>query len=228
MAKTLQLVYSRQMSPSPRIDSVETIAAHLDVLVGIDPRLAAIRAVTGDVYPRIDAAGFVGISRIVCGQLLSVASAAAIWARYIKVEGALDPIDFLNLDEAAIRAVGFSGGKYRTVRAIAEAMASGTLDFDHLETLPADAAVGYLTAHKGIGPWTAQVYLMFCAGHPDIFPAGDLALRKAVQDGLGLDRLPEISELANLARNWAPHRSAAALLFWRYYAVRRNREGVLS
>lgn len=216
------------MSPSPRIDSVDSIAAHLDVLVGIDARLAAIRAVTGEVHPRIDAAGFAGISRIVCGQLLSVASAAAIWARYIKVEGALDPVGFLGLDEAAIRAVGFSGGKYRTVRAIAEAMASGALDFDHLETLPAEAAVAYLTAHKGIGPWTAQVYLMFCAGHPDIFPAGDLALRKAVQDGFGLGRLPEIAELANLAVNWAPHRSAAALLFWRYYAVCRNREGVLS
>lgn len=216
------------MPPSPRIDNVESIAAHLDLLVGIDPRLAVIRAVTGAVHPRIDAAGFAGISRIVCGQLLSVASAAAIWARYAKVEGALDPVGFLNLDEAAIRAVGFSGGKYRTVRAIAEAMASGTLDFDHLETLPAEAAVGYLTAHKGIGPWTAQVYLMFCAGHPDIFPAGDLALRKAAQDGLGLDRLPEIAELAESAAAWAPHRSAAALLLWRYYAVSRNREGVLS
>jgi DNA-3-methyladenine glycosylase II len=228
MAKTLQLVYSRQMAPSPRIDTVESIATQLDVLVEIDPRLAAIRAVTGAVHPRIDAAGFAGISRIVCGQLLSVASAAAIWARYVKVEGTLDPVGFLNLDEAAIRAVGFSGGKYRTVRAIAEAMASGTLDFAHLETLPAEAAVGYLTAHKGIGPWTAQVYLMFCAGHPDIFPAGDLALRKAAQDGLGLDRLPEIAELAESAGAWAPHRSAAALLLWRYYAVSRNREGVLS
>lgn len=227
MAKTLQLVYSRRMSPSPRIDSVETIAAQLDLLVEIDPRLAAIRAATGAVYPRIDAAGFAGISRIVCGQLLSVASAAAIWARYVKVEGALDPVGFLGLDEAEIRAVGFSGGKYRTVRAIAEAMASGRLDFSHLETLPAEAAVKYLTAHKGIGSWTAQVYLMFCAGHPDIFPAGDLALRKAAQDGLGLDRLPEIAELADAALQWAPYRSAAALLFWRYYAVCRNREGVL-
>lgn len=215
------------MSSSPRIDSVQSIAGHLDVLVEIDPRLAAIRALTGEVQPRIDVAGFAGISRIVCGQLLSVASAAAIWARYVQVEGALDPVGFLNLDEPTIRAVGFSGGKYRTVRAIAEAMASGTLDFDHLETLPAEAAVGYLTAHKGIGPWTAQVYLMFCAGHPDIFPAGDLALRKAAQDGLGLECLPEIAELAESALAWAPHRSAAALLLWRYYAVCRNREGIL-
>lgn len=215
------------MSSSPRIDSIASIAVHLDVLVGIDPRLAAIRDVAGEVRPRIDIAGFPGIARIVCGQLLSVASAAAIWARYQKVTGALDPEGFLAIGEAEIRAVGFSGGKYRTLRAIAEAMASGTLDFSHLETLPAREAVAYLTAHKGIGPWTAEVYLMFCAGHPDIFPAGDLALRKAVQDGLGLDGLPSIAELADMALQWIPHRSAAALLFWRYYAVCRNREGVL-
>ncbi|GLQ11712.1 DNA-3-methyladenine glycosidase [Devosia yakushimensis] len=216
------------MSSSPRIDSVAAIAVHLDHLVGIDPRLAAIWTAVGEVRPRIDAAGFPGIARIVCGQLLSVASAAAIWSRYQGVAGALDPAAFLGIGEAEIRAVGFSGGKYRTLRVIAEAVTSGALDFSHLETLPARDAVAYLTAHKGIGPWTAEVYLMFCAGHPDIFPAGDLALRKAVQDGLGLDSLPQIAELAEAALQWAPHRSAAALLFWRYYAVCRNREGVLS
>jgi DNA-3-methyladenine glycosylase II len=82
-------------------------------------------------------------------------------------------------------------------------------------------------AHKGIGPWTAEVYLMFCAGHPDVFPAGDLALLKAVQHGLGLDARPTIKEMITLAAGWTPHRSAAALLFWRYFAVMRDREGIL-
>jgi DNA-3-methyladenine glycosylase II len=135
-------------------------------------------------------------------------------------------VTYLSLSEEAVRTTGFSGGKFRTVRAIAEAMVAGRLDFDHLETLPAEEAVAYLVAHKGIGPWTAEVYLMFCAGHPDVFPAGDLALLKAVQHGLGLDARPAIKEMIAMAEAWTPHRSAAALLFWRYFAVMRDREGI--
>lgn len=215
-------------APSPRLDSVADIDSHLDQLMLLDPQLLTVRERTGPVYPRINPPGFVGISRIVCGQLLSVASANAIWARYALIEAAQDPVGFLTLSEDTVRAAGFSGGKYRTVRAIAEAMAAGHLDFDHLETLTAAEATKYLTAHKGIGPWTAEVYLMFCAGHPDVFPAGDLAIRKAVMDGLGHADIPEIKALADYAQRWAPHRSAAALLFWRYYAITRNREGVLA
>ena len=220
--------YMSASASSPRLDSVAAIDSHLDQLMRLDPQLLAVRERAGPVDPRINPPGFVGISRIVCGQLLSVASANAIWARYERIAAALDPVGFLALDEEVIRAVGFSGGKYRTVRAIAEAMADGKLDFDHLESLPAAEATKYLTAHRGIGPWTAEVYLMFCAGHPDVFPAGDLAIRKAVMDGLGYDDVPEIKALASYAQRWAPHRSAAALLFWRYYAITRNREGVLA
>jgi DNA-3-methyladenine glycosylase II len=104
---------------------------------------------------------------------------------------------------------------------------AGELDFAHLETLPAEEAVRYLVAHKGIGPWTSEVYLMFCAQHPDVFPAGDLALLKAVQHGLGLDARPTIKDMIGIAAAWTPHRSAAALLFWRYFAVMRDREGIL-
>lgn len=215
------------LPPSPRIDSVEAIAAHIDVLVGIDPRLAAVRDFAGPVQPRINPSGFAGIAKVITGQQLSVTSAAAIWGRFEQLPGALDPVTYLSLSEAAVRATGFSGGKFRTVRVIAEAMVAGELDFDHLETLPAEEAVRYLVAHKGIGPWTAEVYLMFCAGHPDVFPAGDLALLKAVQHGLGLDARPSIKDMIGIAAGWAPHRSAAALLFWRYFAVMRDREGIL-
>ena len=213
--------------PSPRLDSVEAIAGHIEALVGIDPRLAPVRDFAGPVQPRIAQPGFAGIAKVITGQQVSVASASAIWGRFENLPGALDPVTYLGLSEEAVRAVGFSGGKFRTVRAIAEAMVAGTLDFDHLETLPAEDAVRYLVEHKGIGPWTAEVYLMFCAGHPDVFPAGDLALLKAVQHGLGLGARPTIKEMAGIAAGWAPHRSAAALLFWRYFAVMRDREGVL-
>jgi DNA-3-methyladenine glycosylase II len=212
---------------SPRLDSVATVSAHLDALIVLDPRLAAVRAVAGIVQPRIAEPGFAGIAKVICGQQLSVASAAAIWARFEALPGALDPVSYLSLSEAEVRASGFSSGKFRTVRVIAQAIAAGELDFTHLETLSAEEAVAYLVAHKGIGPWTAQVYLMFCAGHPDVFPAGDLALLKAVQHGLELDVRPSIKEMIALASGWAPHRSAAALMFWRYFAVLRDREGIL-
>lgn len=214
-------------APSPRLDSVDAIASHLDALVAIDPRLAAVRAFAGAVQPRIFEPGFIGIAGVICGQQLSVASARAIWSRFEQLPGALDPVTYLGLTEEAVRSTGFSGGKFRTVRVIAEAMAAGELDFNHLETLPAEDAVRYLVAHKGIGPWTAEVYLMFCAGHPDVFPAGDLALLKAVQHGLGLEARPTIKEMIRIAAHWAPHRSAAALLFWRYFAVMRDRDGIM-
>ena len=211
---------------SPRLDTREAIDAHLEALLALDPRLRQVRERAGVVWPRITEAGFAGIARVICGQQLSVASAQAIWSRFAALPGARDPKTYLDLDEATVRATGFSGGKYRTVRVIAEAMVAGALDFGHLETLPAAAAVDYLTAHKGIGPWTAQVYLMFCAGHPDVFPAGDLALLKAVHWGLELEARPTIKQMEAIAKGWAPHRSAAALMFWRYFAAVRAKEGI--
>ena len=214
------------IDPSPRLDSVGAVAGHIEALVGLDARLGPVRDFAGEVQPRITEPGFAGIAHVICGQQLSVASARAIWGRFELLPGALDPVTYLSLTEEAVRATGFSGGKFRTVRAIAEAIVAGALDFEHLETLPAEEAVRYLVAHKGIGPWTAEVYLMFCAGHPDVFPAGDLALLKAVQHGLGLDARPTIKEMIGMAEPWTPHRSAAALLFWRYFAVMRDREGI--
>jgi DNA-3-methyladenine glycosylase II len=212
---------------SSRLQTPEAVEEQLDKLVLLDPRLVAVRAFAGPVQPRVSPPGFPGIAKVITGQQLSVTSAAAIWARFEQLPGALDPQTYLTLSEDAVRATGLSGGKFRTVRAIAEAMVAGELDFDHLETLPAAEAVQYLVAHKGIGPWTAEVYLMFCAGHPDVFPAGDLALLKAVQHGLGLDARPSIKEMVTMATAWAPHSSAAALLFWRYFAVMRDQEGIL-
>jgi DNA-3-methyladenine glycosylase II len=212
---------------SSRIDSAAVISNHLVQLALCDPRLVPVIAAAGEVVPRINPAGFAGIAKVICGQQLSVASAGAIWNRFAEIPGALLPQSYMELPEERVRASGFSSGKFRTLRVIAEAVVAGELDFAHLETLPAQEAVAYLVAHKGIGPWTAEVYLMFCAGHPDVFPAGDLALLKAVQHGLGLDARPSIKEMIAIAAPWSPYRSAAALLFWRYFAVMRDREGIL-
>lgn len=209
-----------------KLDSQAAIDRHLAGLIARDARLAAIAETAGPFPPRNADPGFAGLARIVCGQQVSVASAQAIWGRFSQLPGATDPAGYLTLDEALIRAAGMSGSKIRTMRVLAEAIAENRLDFAYLDTLPSEEAVAYLTAHKGIGPWTAEVFLMFSAGHPDIFPAGDLALRKAVGHGLGLGDNPGIAEIAALARAWSPHRATAALLFWRYYAAIRKREGI--
>ena len=192
-----------------------------------DPRLRPIAKAAGAFEIRLTPGGFPGLVRVICGQQLSVASARAIWGRFKELEGALDPATYLTLSETAVRATGFSAGKYRTVRAIAEAIVAGTLDLALTETMSAEAATAYLTAHKGIGPWTAEIYLMFCTGQPDIFPVGDLALRKAVGHALGMQNAPSEKELVGIAAAWAPYRHAAALLFWKYYSsVLRKSEGI--
>lgn len=214
------------LSLPERLDTAEILADHIQALCRRDGRLVAVAERVGVVPTRRTTPGFSGMAKIVCGQLLSVASANAIWARYEVLPGALDATAFLAIEEAAIRAVGFSGGKYRTLRVVAEAIVEGRLDLAHLETLPAEEALAILTGLKGIGPWTAEVYLLFCAGHPDIFPAGDLALRKAVGDAFGMAEMPSIRELHHIARAWSPHRGAAALMFWRYFAMMKNKEGI--
>lgn len=209
-----------------RLDSADVLARHLRKLLKLDTRLVDIHRRAGPFEIRKQPGGFAGLAKVICGQQLSVASARAIWSRFEQLEGALDPIRYLALSEETVRGVGFSLGKFKTVRVIAEAVVSGTLDFDRLERLPPDEAVAELTALKGIGPWTAEIYLMFCSGHPDVFPSGDLALQKAVQWAFGLDAQPTSKQLIEVASDWAPHRHAAALLFWRYYAVTKQKEGV--
>lgn len=212
---------------TPRIDHTEGLSWHLDQLIGFWPELAHMRETAVVVEPRVNPKGFAGLAKVVCGQQVSVQSAAAIWSRFSALPGALEPEGYLALSEEDVRGAGFSRGKYTTMRGVAEGIVAGEIDLAQVEQLPAEEAVERLTQLKGIGPWTAEVYLLFCAGHPDIFPAGDLALLKAAHSGLGLDARPTIKEMMALAQAWSPHRSAAALLFWRYFAAMKNREGSL-
>ena len=121
------------------------------------------------------------------------------------------------------RKAGLSAPKIRTLRAVAAACRDG-LDLDGLAALPAEDAHARLTAIKGIGPWTSDIYLLFCLGHPDIFPAGDLALRVAVADAFGLEPPVAVADLAAMAERWSPWRSVAATLFWGYYSARKSRK----
>jgi DNA-3-methyladenine glycosylase II len=209
-----------------RLDSAEALSRHLGALTALDPRLAGIAARAGAFEIRRSPGGFEGLARIVTGQQVSTASAEAIWSRFSMLPGALDPWGYLGLSEAQVRGAGQSGSKYRTLRGIAEAVVAGSIDFAHLADLPAEQAIAVLTRLKGVGPWTAEIYLMFSAAHPDIFPAGDVALQRAAQWAFGLDDKPPVKDLIEMARQWSPHRSTAALLLWRYYRAVRNREGI--
>ena len=209
-----------------RLDSAERLALHLDALMVLDQRLHPVRERAGQVEIRATGPGFAGMARIICSQQLSVASARAIWGRFAALDGALEAESFLLIEEPVLRGVGLSAGKVRSMRVVADAIATGVLDFEQIETLPVEEAVSQLTALKGIGPWTAEIYLLFCAGHPDIFPAGDLALRKAVGQALGLADVPSIQEVSAIAEAWSPHRGAAALLFWRYFVTMKQKEGI--
>jgi DNA-3-methyladenine glycosylase II len=203
------------------IDSEADIAEGLDYLLKRDRRLRQVLEVAGTVPLRRRPDGFEGLARIIMGQQVSVASAEAIWGRLIAAFPGMQVETIRNATDDALRAPGLSLAKIRAVRAAATAMSDG-LDLAGLADLPAEEAHRRLTAVKGIGPWTADVYLLFCVGHQDIFPAGDLALRNAVGDAFGLAALT-IEETEAVAVKWSPWRGVAAWLFWAYYRAKRQR-----
>ena len=203
------------------IETSDDIAAGLKFLARADGRLKPLMQSAGALAPRRRAPGFAGLARIVVGQQVSVASAEAIWARFVAVFPEITPQAIGRAREPRFREAGLSAPKIRTLRAAATACRDG-LDLDALASQPAEAAHAALCAVKGIGPWTADIYLLFCLGHPDIFPAGDLALRIAVADAFGLDPLPRPADLAVLARRWSPWRSVAATVFWAHYSASRK------
>jgi DNA-3-methyladenine glycosylase II len=120
-----------------------------------------------------------------------------------------------------LRSCGLSSPKIRTLRAIAAAMEDGALDLAAIERLDAEAAREALTRVKGIGPWSADVYLLFCLGHPDVWPAGDLALQEAARMALGLRSRPDAKRLEKIGERWRPWRAVAARLLWAYYGAVR-------
>lgn len=207
-----------------RIATLDDIAEGLDALGRLDPRLVAVRQVAGEVPLRRVDPGFASLVAIVVSQQVSRASADAIMGRLVRLVDPLTPEAFVAAGEAAWRSAGLSRPKMRALTAIGEALACGALDLKSAGELEVGAAIAHMTAVKGIGPWTAEVYLLAAAGHPDVFPAKDVALQSAVGQALGIDPRPGDKALAGLAESWAPWRSVAARLFWAYYRNRRGRE----
>jgi DNA-3-methyladenine glycosylase II len=206
------------------INTEADLKAGLKRLTKLDPRLTALLEVSGQPPLRRRPGGFAGLAQIVMAQQLSGASASAIWGRLAAAFDPFDPAVVRRARTTKFQRIGLSGAKIRTLRAIADAIIKQHIDFDTLAQLPADEAHAKLIAIHGIGPWTADVYLLFCLGHSDAWPAGDLALQKAAQDGLGLPARPSTKEMIALAEAWRPWRGVAAKLLWAYYRAVKGRD----
>ena len=199
------------------INTADDIVAAVAELARVEPRFEAVAAKTGLPALRRRGGGMAGLLRIVVDQQISLAAGAAIWGR---LEAELAPFEAARLlvaSDETLRACGLSGGKVRTLRAIAAAEAAGNLDFARLETLPDDEANAMLTAVHGIGPWTADIYLLTCLGRSDVWPAGDLALQAAAAAAFDLAARPTAAQLRDMGEPWRPWRAVAARLLWAHY-----------
>lgn len=207
------------------IATEQDVQVGVDALLALDARFAAVVEVTGAPPLRRRPGGFAGLASIVVSQQLSTASAAAIWGR---LSAAFDPLDAAALRRARtdkLKRIGLSAAKIRTLKALAAAIEHGDIDFASLATKGADDAHGALVSLHGIGPWTADIYLLTCLGHADAWPAGDLALQEAARLAFALDMRPTAKEMAPLAEPWRPWRGVAARLLWTYYRALKGRDG---
>ena len=203
------------MSPQARLA--------LGELVRLDPDFARIEPAAGPLPWRVRPAGFPGLLQAIVGQQISNGAAAAIWRRLAALPGAREPAGLLGLSDEALRGAGLSRPKVQHVRALAAAFADGRLHADGLAAMADEQAVAALSAVRGMGRWTAEVYLLFALGREDVFPSGDLALAAAVADLKGLAARPAPAALRAMAAAWAPHRALAARLLWHHWRFRTGR-----
>ena len=199
------------------VSSAEQLRDSLDAIAAMEPGFVAAIARVGYPAPRLRAPGYETLLRTIVGQQVSVASAAAVWR---KLEAELgegcDPQALLARDFDALRACGLSRQKQGYARSLCELVASGELD---LADLPRDdeEAIAELTRIKGIGRWSAEIYLLFAEGRPDIWPAGDLAVQAGLGKLLDLTERPSEKETRALAEHWRPNRGAMAIFTWHIY-----------
>jgi DNA-3-methyladenine glycosylase II len=202
------------------------LQAGLTQLILADPRLKPVAEKAGAFALRRREAGFPGLCAIVCGQQLSTASAAAIRARLF---AAFDPFHHdavLKARTDKLKRLGLSDAKIKSIREIGKAVAKGQIDLTQIGGMGADDAHAALTALHGVGPWTADIYLLFCLGHADAFPSGDLAVQESARIAFNLRKRPDAKALTKLAETWRPWRGVAAHLLWAYYHAVKRREGV--
>jgi DNA-3-methyladenine glycosylase II len=207
------------------IHSEADLDAALMRLTRLEPRFGALIAQAGRPPLRRRAGGFAGLAATVVSQQLSTASAGAIFGRLAAAFAPLDAAAIVKARPAKLARIGLSRPKIKALKEIARAVARGTLALSSLADAGADAAHAALTAVHGIGPWTADIYLLSCLGHADAWPAGDLALQEAVRLAFGLKARPTAKDMAALAEPWRPIRAVAARVLWTYYRAVKGREG---
>ncbi len=209
------------------IDSEENLDHGLKALIAQDPAMAELLRIGGRPRLRKREPGLQGLAAIIVSQQVSTASAKAIWARVEARFPTLSSGDLIKADDETLKGLGLSSPKIRALRAIAEAIENGSLALSALETFSAEEAEAHMVAIKGIGPWTARIYLLFCLGHSDAFPAGDLALQEAVRIGFDLPTRPDAKHIETFAERWRPWRGVAAKLLWNYYgAMKSGKEAI--
>ena len=188
-----------------------------------DPRLAALLDKHGlpPLWERPE--GFATLVKIVLEQQVSLASAAAAYANLEQAVGRVEPALFLTLSDSTLKHIGFSRQKAGYCRGLAKGLLEGSLDLGGLSSMDDAAARTYLTAVRGIGPWTAEVYLLFALRRPDAWPTGDRALVVSMAENLPLDEVPSYETAQEIARAWSPWRSIAARMLWHAYLTRRGR-----
>jgi DNA-3-methyladenine glycosylase II len=189
----------------------------IDAVAAREPAIARAVTLAGYPEPRIRERGYKTLLRTIVGQQVSVAAAGSMWRKLEALLGEEVPAEaLLAHDFDALRACGLSRQKQGYARSLCELVTSGELD---LHSLPADdeEAIALLTKIKGIGRWSAEIYLLFAEGRPDIWPAGDLAVQAGLGRILGLDERPGERAVRELAEPWRPHRGAVAILTWHCY-----------
>jgi DNA-3-methyladenine glycosylase II len=198
--------------------SARALCQGIDRLAEVDQDVARALARIGYPQPRQREPGFATLLRIMVAQQLSTKSAAAIWSRLEAACGsAVTAQRFLELEEAAFRTVGFSRQKMAYGRALAEAVAAGAFDLETLAAVPEDEAVAAISALRGFGRWSAEIYLLFALGRADIFPADDLGLQVGMQRLKRLEARPNRKAMDALAEAWRPLRGCGAIFLWHYY-----------
>lgn len=198
--------------------SADALRAGVDALAACEPAFARALGRAGYPEPRLRDPGYETLLRTIVGQQVSVAAAASIWRKLEAIGDLTDPRVIAGVSDETLRAAGLSRQKAGYAKSLADEVTSGALP---LHALPADdeEAIAALTRVKGIGRWSAEIYLLFAEGRADIWPAGDLAVQIEVGRILGLDARPSEKAVRALAEPWRPHRGAAAIFAWHHYKI---------
>lgn len=212
-------------TPSPNLSNLiqtpQELTWHINQLIQIEPKFAAIYEQIGVPDLRRKPQGFEQLMRAMVGQQLSVAAAGSIWNRLVAADlTCANAIKQAN--DEILKSQGLSRQKIRYIRSLVE----HDIDFDALASMPDDTVIDTLTAVTGIGRWTAEMYLLFSLGRADVLAVDDLAIKEGAKQLLGLDARPTPNQLKTLSQPWSPHRSAASLLLWAYYGWLKNKEGL--